>query len=32
VIHFDKAQAMTLTEIDEAFDRAVASWQQDHKG
>jgi hypothetical protein len=31
VIHFDKAQAMTLTEIDEAFDRAVA-WQQERKG
>jgi hypothetical protein len=27
-MHFDKAQAMSLTEIDEAFARAVA-WQRE---
>jgi hypothetical protein len=30
VILFDKAQDMTLSEIDEAFDRAIA-WQKDLK-
>jgi hypothetical protein len=30
VIHFDKAQAMTLTEIDETFERAVA-WQREQQ-
>jgi hypothetical protein len=28
---YDRAQEMTLTEIDEAFDRAVA-WQNERRG